>query len=213
MLLIVVPIDNPSFSYSLIKRSFHLLADLNPINCFHWWPVVTSSFWEVFHKPTTSLFVLLLVFQQLRYNLLGRVLSKLICGRSWHFLLHSVIPMIYLLFFLLEALWCCSFHSIISNCEDRFLFVLIHLTGVLHHLFKFVFIVSGLISLFNRSAVRFWSSLFLVSLVSTTVISLPSCPLYSSFIALQPSSPRNVPCSFFLTDCLQSRSSLLYSFF
>ena len=43
-------------------------------------------------------------FQQLRFNLLGRVLSKLFCGRSWHFLLHSLIPMIYLQFFLPEAL-------------------------------------------------------------------------------------------------------------
>ena len=50
-------------------------------------------------------------FQQLRSNLLGRVLSKIICGRSWHFLLHSFIPMIYLLFLLLEAWWCCSLHS------------------------------------------------------------------------------------------------------
>ena len=32
-------------------------------------------------------------------------------------------------------------------------------------------------------------------------------------MSLQPSSYRNVPCSSFLTDCLQSRSSLLYSFF
>ena len=41
----------------------------------------------------------------------ARMLSKLICGRSWHFLLHSVIPMIYLLLFLSEALWRCSFRS------------------------------------------------------------------------------------------------------
>ena len=95
----------------------------------------------------------LLVFQQLRYNLLGRVLSKLICGRSWHFLLHSVIPMIYLLFFLPEALWCCSFHSIISNCEDHVLFVLIHLTGVSCPFFQVLFIFSSFASLFNRIAV------------------------------------------------------------
>ena len=71
-----------------------------------------------------------------RYNLLGRVLSKLSCGGSWHFLLHSVIPMIYLLFFLPEALWCCSLHSS-SWIEDRVLFLLIHLTGVSCPLFKF----------------------------------------------------------------------------
>ena len=46
-------------------------------------------------------------------------------------------------------------------------------------------------------------------LVSTRVVSIPSCPLCSSFMSLQPSSYRNVPCSSFLTDCLQSRSSLI----
>ena len=35
------------------------------------------NFWEVFHKPNTSLFVLLLVFQRLRHNLLARVLGIL----------------------------------------------------------------------------------------------------------------------------------------
>ena len=44
--------------------------------------------------------------------------------------------MIYLLLFLLEALWCRSFHSS-SRIEDHVLFVLIHLTEVLCHLFKF----------------------------------------------------------------------------
>ena len=53
--------------------------------CFRWWKKLTSSFWDVWHKPIISLFFSLLVFQQLRYNLLGRVLSKLICGGSWHF--------------------------------------------------------------------------------------------------------------------------------
>ena len=104
MLLIVVPIDNPSFSYSLIKRSFHLLADLNPINCFHWWPVVTSSFWEVFHKPTTSLFVLLLVFQQLRSTLLLRMPSQALLWQKLAFFLHSFLSIIYLLFLRSEGI-------------------------------------------------------------------------------------------------------------
>ena len=101
----------------------------------------------------------------------------------------------------LDSWGSCSFHAYPFN------------RSVLPFSFKFFFILSSLASLFNRSAVRFWSSLFLVYLVSSRVISISSCPLYSSFIASQPSSPRNVPCSSFLTDCLQSRSSLLYSFF
>ena len=133
---IVVIISGPSYlSIILVEEVFHLVGVINYIICFCSGRI-SPQFWEVFHRPTTSLFVSLLVFHQLRYNLLGRVLSKLICGRSWHFLLHSVIPMIYLLFFLPEALWCSLFtHHL--DCEDRVLFVLIHLTGVLCLLFKF----------------------------------------------------------------------------
>ena len=99
------------FSYPLDERRFHLFVDLKQAIVFvsgRLWP---HSFEMFFHKPTTNLFVSLLVFQQLHYNLLGRVLSKFTCGKSCHFLLHSFIPAIYLLFFLPKALWCCSFHS------------------------------------------------------------------------------------------------------
>ena len=127
---IVVIINDPSYlSIILVEEIFHLVGVIDYITCFRSGRIL-PQFWEAFHKPTTSLFVSLLVFQQPCYNLLGRVLSKLICGRSWHFLLHSVIPMIYLLFFLPEALWCCSLHSS-SRFEDRALSMLIHLTGVL----------------------------------------------------------------------------------
>ena len=76
----------------------------------------------------------------------ARMLPKLICGTSWHFLLHSFIPMIYLLFFLLEALWCCSFHS--SSCFVKIMFfsLLLHLTGVLCHLFKFFHLIKFFLS-------------------------------------------------------------------
>ena len=75
-----------------------------------------------------------------------KMLSKLICGGSWHFLLHSFISMIYLLFFLLEALWCCSFHS--SSCFVKIMFfsLLLHLTGVLCHLFKFFHLIKFCLS-------------------------------------------------------------------
>ena len=64
-----------------------------------------------FHKPTTNLFFSLLVFQQLYSNLRARMPSKFNCGRSWHFLLHSFIPMVYLIFVLPEALWCSALHK------------------------------------------------------------------------------------------------------
>ena len=126
---------------SLVEEIFHLVGVINYIICFRSGRI-SPQFREVFHKPTTSLFVSLLVLQRLRDNLLERVLSELICGRSWHFLLHYVIPMIYLLFLLPEALWCCSFHSS-SRFWGSCSFVLIHLTGVLcsnsssFHLIKF----------------------------------------------------------------------------
>ena len=122
------------FSYPLGERSFFISLVLSII--FVVSVVAEFRLWEVFHKPTTSLFVSLLVFQQTRYNLLGRVLSKIICGRSCHFLLNSFFSIIYLLFFLPEALCCCSFQSS-SRIEDFVLSMLIHLTGVLCHLFKF----------------------------------------------------------------------------
>ena len=105
------------------------LSMVQVISLSSWWKKFSSLLWsqtsncfslvaefhlksrDIFHKPTSSLFISLWVCQQPRCNLIERVLSKLSCGRSWHFLLHSVIPMIYLLLFLPEALWCCSFHS------------------------------------------------------------------------------------------------------
>ena len=86
---------------------------------------------------------------------------------------------------------------------------------------------------FNRIVVSSLQYLFISSsflLFSTGVLSkfFHSCSLAISLyqcghilfvrealisMSLQPSSPRNVACSSFLTDCLQSRSSLLYSFF
>ena len=59
------------------------------------------------------------------------------------------------------------FSLIISNCEDRVLFVLIHLTGVLCHLFKF------------------FSSYQVLHLFSTGVLSEFVLP-YSLFISFQP---------------------------
>ena len=88
------------------------------------------------------------------------------------------------------------FPLIISICEDRVLFMLIHLTRVLCPLFKFFPSYLDFASLSNRSAVRICSSLFIGYLISTRVVSIPSCPLCSSFIALQP--PRFTWCSLFL---------------
>ena len=123
------------------------------------------------------------------------------------------------------------FSLIISNCEDRVLSFLIHLTGVSSksfHFAKFIFYSFH----FQPECCRNCSLSFLVHLVSTGVL-LPAffrshsllfpfqperlhvlpCRWSFSFMSLQPQGFHNVPCSSFLMDCLQSRSSLLYSFF
>ena len=113
---------------------------------------ISPQFWEVFHKPTTSLFFSLFISQQLCPILHGRMFSKLICGRSWHFPspfcysndLASILSsggIVMLLFSL-----------IMSNCQDHVLFVLIHLTGVLcFH--SSSLILSSFASFLNRRAV------------------------------------------------------------
>ena len=143
----------------------------------------THSHEMFFHKSTTSLLVSLLIFQQLRYNLLGRVLSKLNCGRSWHFLLHSVIRMIYLLFFLSEALWCCSFHSS-SRIVRIMFFVLIHLTGVVSESILVPWAFDSFH--FQSERCRNWSLSFLVHLVSTGVLACTSYPLHPFSYVFQP---------------------------
>jgi len=53
----------------------------------------------------------------------ARMLSELICGRSWHFLLHSFISMIYLLLFISSGGIVMLLSSLIfSVCEDRVFF-------------------------------------------------------------------------------------------
>ena len=151
MLLFVVLINDPSFLLSSRRKKFSSLLWSQTSNCFSLVAECHPIVLRCFHKPTTSLFFSLLVFQQLRSNLLGRVLSKIICGRSWHFLLHSFISMIYLLLFLPESLWCCSLRSSSRIVKIVFFSLLIHLTGVLcSH--SSSFILSSLASHFDRSA-------------------------------------------------------------
>ena len=98
MLLIVVSINDPSFSPILSAREVFISSLISSKQLFSLVAEISPHNFEVFHKPTTSLFFSLLVFQQLRSNLLGRMLPKFNCGRSYHFLLFSLIPTIYLLF-------------------------------------------------------------------------------------------------------------------
>ena len=66
------------------------------------------------------------------------MLSKLICGRSWHFSslffssqqssFYSFVP---------EALWCCFLQPSSCFIKDHVLLMIVHLTGVSCPLFKF----------------------------------------------------------------------------
>ena len=112
MLLFVVLANDPSYLFVILveevfisslissKQFFSVSGRLSPHNfeMFSISPLQACAFRCWFSNNSVQFFF-------------ARMLSKPICGRSWHFLLHSVIPMIYLLFFLPEALWRCSFHS------------------------------------------------------------------------------------------------------
>ena len=58
------------FSYPLGESSFHLFVDLKKAIVFVCGRFFTSSSWDVFHKPSTSMFFSLLISQQLCSNLL-----------------------------------------------------------------------------------------------------------------------------------------------
>ena len=76
----------------------------------------------------------------------------------------------------------CSSH-ITSFGEDRLLFLLIQLTGVLCHLFKFFSFLSSFPS-FSRSAAQIISILFLLYLVLTGVSCLFLSSSFSSYLIL-----------------------------
>ena len=114
------------FSYPLGERSFHFFVDLKQAIVFVSGKKFHLMFWDVSISPRGSYPFVVGFFQQLRYNLLGRMLSKLICGRSCHFLLRYLIPTIYLLLFISSGGIVMLLSSLIfSVCEDRVLFVLI----------------------------------------------------------------------------------------
>ena len=103
---------------------------------------------------------------------------------------------------------------IISNCEDRVLSMLTHLTRVLYLLCSSSFhLIKSCISFQSEcypnyiilipSPSRFNRSARMYFLAIATLFLMP--------FNLQGSS--NVPCSSFLTECFQLCSSMLYSFF
>ena len=127
----------------------------------------------MFHKPTTSLCFSLLIFQQLRSILLCKdafqthlwqklAFSSPFCYSNDRSSIISSGGIVMLLFSL-----------IISNCEDCVLFVLIHLTGVLCHLFKF-FSSYQVLHLFSTGVLPefFLSHLVLTGVVSNSILSI-----------------------------------------
>ena len=116
------------------------------------------------------------------------MLSKLICGRSCHFLLHSFIPMFYLLFFLPGAWWCCYLHSS-SRLWGPCSFHANHLTGVLCHLLNFFSSYQVFLLVFNSSGGR-------VLLISSSII---------------PSSQVHVNSFHFLLECCPNYITLIPS--
>ena len=146
-------------------------------------------FWDVSISPRGSYPFVVGFFQQLRYNLLGRMLSKLICGRSCHFLLRYLIPTIYLLFVRpggIVMLLSSTNHLVLSrSCNFSFL---IRLAGV-SCFHSSSLILSSFASFLNRSAVwnlsyplchSFISSGGNVLVISSSILS--SCQVHVQFL-------------------------------
>ena len=105
------------------------------------------------------------------------------------------------------------FSLIISNCEDHVLFVLIHLTGVLCHLFKF-FSSYQVLHLFSTGVLLEFvlpHSLFISFQPEWFQFLLFHCTRHSQLCNLQGS--HGVPCFYFVQHCSQLCSTPLCSFF
>ena len=109
------------FSYPLSESSFHVFVDLKQAFVFDSGRLSPHHFEMFAISPQQACAFRCWFSNNSAQFFFARMLSKLICGRSWHFLLHSVIPMIYLLLFLPEALCCCSLHpfnrSVVSSLQ------------------------------------------------------------------------------------------------
>ena len=167
MLLFVVLINDPSFLLSSRQKQFSSLRWSQTSNCFSLVAEFHLKFWDVCHKPTTNLCFSLLTLQQLRSILLCKDAFQ---THLWQKLAFSS-PFCYSndLSSILSSggIAMLLFSLIISNWEDHVLFVLIHLTRVLCHLFKF------------------FSSYQVLHLFSTGVLSKFVLPC-SLFISFQP---------------------------
>ena len=105
------------------------------------------------------------------------------------------------------------FSLIISNGEDRVLFVLIHLTRVLCHIFHF-FSSYQVLHLFTTGVLSEFvlpCSLFISFQPEWFQFLLVHCTRHSQLCNLQGS--HGVPCFYFLPQCSQLCSTLLCSFF
>ena len=171
-----------SISFS-VKEVFHLFVDLKQA-------IVSVSGWlsphnfEMFSiSPQQSCAFRCWFSNNSVQFFFARMFSKLICGRSWHFLLHSFISIINLLFLSPggSVLW---FHEVSS------------------HLIKF---------LFNSFSFQSECCPNYINLIPSP--SSFNRSGFNIYLITKPSSSRNVPCSSFLTECFQLCSSSLYSFF
>ena len=105
------------------------------------------------------------------------------------------------------------FSLIISNCDDHVLFVLIHLTGVLCHLFK-LFSSYQVLHLFSTRVMFEFvlpCSLFISFQLEWFQFLLVHCTRHSQLCNLQGS--HGVPCFYFLPQCSQLCSTPLCSLF
>ena len=178
------------FSYPLEERSFFISYLISSKQLFFVSGRISPQVLKCFNKPTTSLFVSLLVFQQPRCNLLGRVLSKLIVAEVGIF------------FFILLFQWSIFYSFFQSHCDVALLthsrvwsrscsFRAYPFNRSVVSPLQVLFILSSLASLFNRSAVwnpsyplclSFDSSRGSVLLISSSII--PSYQVHILFLPI-----------------------------
>ena len=194
MLLFVVLINDPSF--------LHILLSERGFSSLRWYQASNCSLVAEFHLKCWDVFISPLQAYSFRCWFSNNPVVTFLEGCFPSSYVAEVGIFSYILLFQWSIVYSVfrrhcdvALFTHHPNYEDR-VFSCLSCNRSVVSSFQVLFILSSLASLFNRSDVRIWSSLFFIYLVSTRVVSIPSCPLYSSFIALHP--PRFTWCSLFL---------------
>ena len=141
MLLFVMLINDPSFLLSSRRKKFSSLLWSQTSNCFSLVAEFHLKCWDVSISPLQAYSfrcwfsnnsVITFLEGCFPSSFVAEIVIFFSAPLSQQSSFYSFVP---------EALWCCSFHS--SSCFGKIMFfsLLLHLTGVLCHLFKFFHLI------------------------------------------------------------------------